>query len=48
MKKRMKEPKWTEISPGRYRSNMTTAEMNAYQKRTGKRINPPGFDFSLF
>ena len=40
-RKTPKEHKWTEIAPGHFRSNMTTSEMNAYQKRTGKRIKSP-------
>ena len=41
-KKKQKEPVWTPYKEG-YKVNMTTSELNAWQKRTGKRSNPFGF-----
>ena len=48
MRKTPKTHRWTEKSDGYY-SNMSTKEMNDYQEKTGKRINPPkSKKFSFF
>ncbi len=45
--KKNKEPKWSKYKDG-YRSNMSEKELNEYQERTGRRVEPPRDNFSLF